>query len=129
MEADAELVSTLTYEELYFGLRNQVAPDLTRRVILGFEQHDFQLSPDGTEARARWCNREFGISRDFRFVSRVRGQARLWEVQITRDQVEELARAGLVWFRKQREAADGRVYAYPPDWIAANVSATCGCGR
>ena len=129
VESDAAKVSTIPSEHLWIGLHNEIAPDLTRRIILGFEQHGFQLLESGKEAVARWCNPEFGISRDFRFVSREMPGGRLWKVEITREQVEELAHAGLVWFRKQREAADGRVYAYPPDWVAANVSASCGCGR
>jgi hypothetical protein len=129
VESDAAKVSTIPSEHLWIGLHNEIAPDLTRRIILGFEQHGFQLLESGKEAVARWCNPEFGISRDFRFVSREIPGGRLWKVEITREQVEELAHAGLVWFRKQREAADGRVYAYPPDWVAANVSASCDCGR
>ena len=127
IESDAAKVSTIPSEQLWIGLHNQIAPDLTRRIILGFEQHSFRLLENGEQAVARWCNPEFGISREFRFVSQVRGSVRLWKVEITRDQVEELARAGMDWFRKQREVADGRVYAYPPDWVAASVSAKCGC--
>jgi hypothetical protein len=125
-ESVAAQVTTLRPpEQLYFGIRNEIAPDLTRRILLGFEQHDVRV--DGAIATVRWCNPEFGISRDFTLKSELGGK--IWLLDITRDQIEELAHAGLAWFRKQREAADGRIYAYPPDWVAANVSATCKCGR
>jgi hypothetical protein len=127
-EALAAEVTTLEpKQQLILGIRNQIAPDLTRRILLGFEQHDVKVAEDRATATVRWCNREFGISRDFQLISKYGGK--IWELDITREAIEELARAGLEWFRKQREASDGRIYAYPPDWIAANVSATCKCGR
>ena len=124
-EAVAAQVTTLDPNAFTMGVRNRVAPDLTRRILLGFEQHELKV--EGKEAVARWCNREFGISRDFRMV--LDPQIKIWMLVITREQIEELATAGLAWFRKQREAAEGRIYVYPPDWIAANVSPTCKCGR
>jgi hypothetical protein len=123
----AQVTTLVPPEQLYFGVRNQIAPDLTRRILLGFEQHDLRVAEDKSHAIVRWCNPEFGISREFTLRSEAGG--RIWKLDITRDQIEELARAGLAWFRKQREAADGRVYAYPPDWVAARVSATCPCGK
>jgi len=126
MEGEAAKVTSLSYEELYFGVRNRIAPDLTRRIILGLEQHDLKVSEDRATATVRWCNKEFGISRDFTLRS-VGGK--FWQLQITREQIEELAKAGLDWFKRQREVADGRIYAYPPDWVATNVAATCACGR
>jgi hypothetical protein len=128
-EGVAAKVTTLSSEELYFGVRNRIAPDLTRRILLGFEQHDVKVDPDGISGTARWCNNEFGISRDFQLRATVYPGGKFWQLVITREQIEELARAGLAWFRKQREVADGRIYAYPPDWVATNVTATCKCGR
>lgn len=125
LEAEAAQVTTLDPNAFTIGVRNRIAPDLTRRILLGFEQHGLKV--DGPAATARWCNREFGISRDFRLV--LDPVLRIWLLEITREQIEELATAGLAWFRRQREAADGRIYAYPPDWVATNVSATCPCGR
>jgi len=124
-EKMAAMVTTLNPDEFYLGIRNRIAPDLTRRILLGFEQHDLKV--EGESAVARWCNKEFGISRDFKLISQVGG--RLWKLEITREQIEELAKAGLAWFRRQREAADGRIYAYPPDWIPAPVMTSCPCGR
>jgi hypothetical protein len=125
--AVAAEVTSLQPAELTMGVHNTIAPDLTRRILLGFEQHDVRVSEDRSQAVARWCNKEFGISRDFTLLSTAGG--RIWKLQITREQIEELARAGLDWFRKQREVADGRIYAYPPDWVATNVAASCKCGR
>jgi len=121
----AAQVTTLDPDQFVIGVNNRIAPDLTRRILLGFEQHDVKVEKDF--AVARWCNKEFGISRDFRIRSELGG--RLWKLEITREQIEELATAGLAWFRKQREAADGRIYAYPPDWSAAPVMTSCPCGK
>jgi hypothetical protein len=121
----AAQVTTLQEAELTIGVRNRIAPDLTRRILLGFEQHRVTVDENQEFAVARWCNNEFGISRDFKLISKFRGK--VWQLEITREQIEELAHAGLAWFRKQREVADGRIYAYPPDWKAANVSASCKC--
>ncbi len=121
----AAQVTTLDETAFTIGVRNRIAPDLTRRILLGFEQHDVRV--DGDRATVRWCNKEFGLSRDFGLISKHGGK--VWQLEITREQIEELATAGLAWFRKQREAADGRIYAYPPDWIATNVSTSCKCGR
>lgn len=123
----AAQVTSLDSNQFVLGVNNQVAPDLTRRILLGFEQHDLKRHENGQSATARWCNKEFGISRDFKLTSKHGGK--LWQLEITREQIEELAQAGLAWFRRQREAADGRIYAYPPDWVAANVSVSCSCGR
>jgi len=123
----AAQVTSLDEAALTLGVRNQIAPDLTRRVLLGFEQHDIRINDDKQSGVVRWCNKEFGLSYDFPLTSKYSGK--VWTVVITREQIEELATAGLAWFRRQREAADGRIYAYPPDWVAANVSALCKCGR
>lgn len=123
----AAQVTTLDPDAFYFGVRNEIAPDLTRRILLGFEQHEVRVNEDRQGGIARWCNKEFGLSYDFPLRSEIRGK--IWRLHITREQIEELARAGLAWFRKQREAADGRVYAYPPDWIATPVSTSCPCGK
>lgn len=123
----AAQVTTLDSNQFVIGVNNRIAPDLTRKILLGFEQHDLRVAENKSTATARWCNPEFGISRDFTLRSELQG--RIWRLEITREQIEELATAGLAWFRKQREAADGRIYAYPPDWIAANVAASCKCGR
>src|SRR5262245_14589928 len=61
----AAQVTSISEEALTIGVRNRIAPDLTRRILLGFEQHDLKVSDDRTTATARWCNREFGVSRDF----------------------------------------------------------------
>ena len=121
----AAQVTSIGEEALTIGVRNRIAPDLTRRILLGFEQHDLKVSDDRATATARWCNREFGLSRDFQLRSEAGG--RIWKLQITREQIEELANAGLGWFRKQREVADGRIYAYPPDWVPTPVSPKCPC--
>ena len=126
-ETIATQVTTLPEGHLYFGVRNQIAPDLTRRILLGFEQHSIEVVEEGRLAIVTWCNREFGIFRKFRLVRTP--QHPVWRLEITREQIEELATAGLAWFKRQRDAADGRIYAYPPDWVATNVSASCGCGR
>lgn len=123
----AAQVTTLDTNQFVIGVNNQIAPDLTRRILLGFEQHDVQVAEDRSRATVRWCNKEFGLSRDFTLRSEFGG--RIWKLEITREQIEELAHAGLAWFRRQREVADGRIYAYPPDWTHANVSASCPCGR
>lgn len=123
----AAQVTTLDTNSFVIGVNNKIAPDLTRRILLGFEQHDVKVSEDRTKATARWCNKEFGLSRDFTLRSEAGG--RIWKLEITREQIEELATAGIAWFRRQREAADGRVYAYPPDWSPALVTTTCRCGR
>lgn len=123
----AAQVTTLNPDQFVIGVNNRIAPDLTRKILLGFEQHDLRVAEDKTTATARWCNPEFGISRDFTLRSELQG--RIWKLEITREQIEELATAGLAWFRRQREVADGRIYAYPPDWSPALVSATCRCGR
>jgi hypothetical protein len=123
----AAQVTTLDPNQFVIGVNNQVAPDLTRRILLGFEQHDVRVAEDRSKATVRWCNKEFGISRDF--TLRSEHQGRVWLLEITREQIEELANAGLAWFRRQREVADGRIYAYPPDWSPALVTPTCPCGR
>jgi hypothetical protein len=126
-EKKAAAVTTLNEDAFYFGVRNQIAPDLTRRILLGFEQHDVKVAEDRSTATVRWCNPEFGISHHFTMRSEFGG--RLWKLEISVEQIEEFARAGLRWFERQREAADGRIYAYPPDWKAARVSPRCPCGR
>jgi len=123
----AEVTTLRPTEQLVLGIRNRIAPDLTRRILLGFEQHGVKVEEDRSAATVRWCNKEFGISRDFRLISKHGGK--IWELDITREHIEELATAGLAWFRRQREVADGRIYAYPPDWVATNVSPSCKCGR
>jgi hypothetical protein len=120
-------VTSLQPAELTIGVNNTIAPDLTRKILLGFEQHDVSVSEDRKTATVRWCNREFGVSRDFQLRSELNG--RIWKLQITREQIEELAHAGLAWFRKQRDVADGRIYAYPPDWVAAPLTPKCPCER
>ncbi|HEU4339029.1 MAG TPA: hypothetical protein VFS19_03085 [Planctomycetota bacterium] len=126
-ELIAAKVTTLRPEEqLFFGVRNTIAPDLTRRILLGLEQHKVEVAPEGRTARVQWCNPEFGISREFQMVN---PSGKIWQLDITREQIEDFARAGLAWFRRQREAADGRIYAYPPDWVATKVSASCPCGN
>ena len=123
----AAKVTTIGEEELTIGINNRIAPDLTRRVLLGFEQHDVKVAEDGSTATARWCNPEFGLSYEFRLRLQILSGHKLWRLEITREQIEGLAQAGIAWFKKQREAADGRIYAYPPDWAAASVSSRCGC--
>jgi hypothetical protein len=123
----AAAVTTLGPEELTIGVNNTIAPDLTRRILLGFEQHSVVVAPDGMTATARWCNPEFGLSNEFHLRAEKLAGRILWKLVVTREQIEDFARAGIAWFRKQREAADGRIYAYPPDWVAANVSNRCGC--
>src|SRR2546427_1107228 len=56
-------VTTLDPNAFTIGVNNRIAPDVTRRILLGFEQHDLKVAPDRKTATARWCNREFGISR------------------------------------------------------------------
>ncbi|HEY3226757.1 MAG TPA: hypothetical protein VGK61_07180 [Planctomycetota bacterium] len=126
-EAIAAKVTTLKEEELVIGIRNRIAPDLTRRIILGFQQHSIRVAEDGKTAVARWCNPEFGITWDIDIVRNPK--LPIWQLHITREEIEELAPAGLAWFRRQREAADGRIYAYPPDWTPAPVMTSCPCGR
>lgn len=121
----AALVTTLDSNAFVIGVNNRIAPDLTRRILLGFEQHNLRVEDDKSRAVARWCNKEFGISRDFTLRSEARGL--IWKLEITREQIDELANAGLAWFRKQREVADGRIYAYPPDWVATPLTPTCPC--
>ena len=109
------------------AIQNRDAPELTRRVILGFEQHSVTVAEDRKTAVARWCNKEFGIFRDYRLLSELGG--RIWTIDFTGEQLEELVPAAFAWFRRQREVADGRIYAYPPDWTHARAAETCGCEK
>ncbi|MBI4566115.1 MAG: hypothetical protein HY716_15625 [Planctomycetes bacterium] len=112
------------------AVRNTLAPDATKRLILGFEQHSVTVSPDGETALARWCNREFGVFLDIRLMRERLAGRWYWAIDFTREQlVETLEPALMAWYRRQRDAADGRIYAYPPDWEYAPVAADCPCLR
>ncbi len=119
----------LPYEAFYLGLHNTQAPDLTRRVLLGFRQAAVKVSADGDSATLRWHNEEFGICRDYRAASQVVAGRKIWGLVLSRADLEELVPAALAWFRRQRDAADGRFHAYPPDWTYASVGASCDCPR
>src|SRR5262245_34880048 len=101
----AAQVTSIDENVLTLGVHNTIAPDLTRRILLGFEQHSITVSDDKTTATARWCNREFGLSRDFVLRSEYGGK--LWKLQITREQIEELATAGLAWSASSAKSPTG----------------------
>lgn len=117
------------YEVFFLSVRNTQAPDLTLRVLTSFDQRAVSVAPDALEGTVRWCSPEFGLCRDYRVVADKIGTKRIWGLDFTRENLEELLPAALAWFRRQREAADGRIYAYPPDWTYARVDSTCTCPK
>jgi hypothetical protein len=129
LEAKAAKVTTVDENALRFAIKNTIAPDLTRRLVLGFEQHSVTVAENDESRIARWCNKEFGISREYPLAQLEQAGKKYWVINFTRDQLRELPEAAMAWFRRQRQAADGRIYAYPPDWVAVPVMATCPCGR
>lgn len=104
--------------------------DVTRRLLAGIRQH--QLVVDGDSGRALWCNAEFGFSHPVRLVAEKIGRRKtFWTYEFSLESLEELMKAAvgaaMAWFNRQREVADGRVYAYPPEWRHAAVATTCSC--
>src|SRR5690349_18104550 len=47
----AAQVTTLETNSFVIGVNNRIAPDLTRRILLGFEQHQVEVAPDRSTAR------------------------------------------------------------------------------
>jgi len=130
MEAMAAKVTRVDEKALRFAIQNTVAPDLTRRLVLGFEQHSVTVAENDESRIARWCNKEFGISREYHLAQMESSSGKkYWVIDFTREQLAELPEAAMAWFRRQRQAAEGRIYAYPPDWTPVPVMATCPCGR
>ncbi len=104
--------------------------ELVKRMMVGLEQHEVRLGEGGRTAVARWCNREFGISREYSLVEeRIGRTKRFWKYDFTRVQLEELKDAAFAWFRRQKDAADGRLYSYPPDWQYSPLGSACDCKR
>ena len=104
--------------------------ELVKRMIVGLEQHDVRVDEGARTATVRWCNREFGLSREYRLVEeRVGRTKKFWKYDFTRQQLEELKDAAFAWFRRQKEVADGRLYSYPPDWQYSPLGGACTCKR
>jgi hypothetical protein len=113
--------AALSYEQFYLVIQWE----FVRRMILGFEQH----AVDRAAGTVRWCNAEMGVTREFRIAGMKIGTKTFWGLDFTREQLDDLKNTAFAWFEKQRAAADGRVYVYPPEWRYAPVGSRCTCKR
>jgi len=115
--------AALPYEQFYFVIQWE----LVQRMILGFEQHAVDVK--GAAGTVTWCNPEFGLSRKYRIVGMKIGTKTFWGYDFTRDELQELKDRAFEWFGRQKSAADGRLYTYPPDWRYTPLGGACGCRR
>jgi len=110
----------MSYEEFYLGFT--AFKDTTAHLVRGLVEHGI----DASAGTIRLCNPEFGVSRDFRIA---RFKNLIWTFDFTEADIRYFQDRALAWFRKQTQAADYRIYTYPPNWTYARVDGTCSCAR
>lgn len=110
----------LEQEPFQLAMTNQEVRPVLPQLISSLEAH----SVDEKAGTVRICSPEYGISRDFRVRLLAK---RFWQFLFTMEDIDYFRERALAWFRKQVEVADGRHFAYPPDWKYARVVARCEC--
>ncbi len=118
----------MNYEAFVLGLttvRNLV-PTGFDELVRGLRQHRM-AEPHAGVVAVRWCNPEFGFSREFKLVqTKVTAKYQPWLLDLSRADLEAMQAPLLAWYRKQKEVAGDQRLVYPPYWKHAPV-ARCAC--
>lgn len=111
----------LPYEVFYIIFASFEAP---RRMVAKMQAH--KVEGGATPGRLLLCSPEFGVSRE---VKLTKFMGKVWTLDFARDDVEYFKGRPMDWYRHQVKRADGRHFAYPPDWTYAPLARTCSCGK
>ncbi len=125
----AESKNALRYEAFVLGItqvRNLV-PVGFERLVSGIRLHK-SSEPQNDTMIVRWCNAEFGFSREFKLVLTRIGKFQFWQIDLRREDLEAMQEPLLAWYRKQKDAANDQRLVYPPGWKYAAIDA-CDCTR
>jgi hypothetical protein len=119
----------LRYEAFALGItqvRNLV-PIGFEGLVSGIRLHKIS-EPVGGVITVRWCNPEFGFSREFKLVQAKVGKFLFWGLDLAREDLEAMQAPLLAWYRKQKEVAGDQRLVYPPGWNYASIN-ECECTR